>query len=405
MLTVPKLSVGIITPHTNQQKKINDAISKDPNRDYYLNDLKLKVMTFDTCQGEERDIIYYSMVATAEDDRLQYIFSKDLALRSDEDEEDSLRKQRLNVGLSRSKESMRFVISKPIEEFRGAIGEALLHYQQVIANAKLEKNVTEVDSNSGMEPKILNWFYQTSFWKDNKDRIELNPQFEIGKYLKQLDPTYHHPAYKVDFHISYTDPAGKPFQIVLEYDGFQEHQLSRPIDGSSENYESYYSAEDIYRQKVLESYGYKFLRINKFNLGINPIETLNTRIAALMTGAKPNQYLSGLKATARDLLNGDARECPSCSEILRIANFKDPKLTSGIGRICMNCKMANTKEPAESSIHRLKPCPMCGSKMKLRNGYRGKFYGCVRFPGCRGTRNRGDVISSSAELAGAQAQG
>ena len=26
-------------------------------------------MTFDTCQGEERDIIFYSMVATEEDDQ------------------------------------------------------------------------------------------------------------------------------------------------------------------------------------------------------------------------------------------------------------------------------------------------------------------------------------------------
>lgn len=32
-------------------------------------------------------------------------------------------------------------------------------------------------------------------------------------------------------------------------------------------------------------------------------------------------------------------------------------------------------------------CPRCGAKMVLRNGRYGRFYGCSRFPQCRGTRN------------------
>ena len=35
---------------------------------------------------------------------------------------------------------------------------------------------------------------------------------------------------------------------------------------------------DIYRQKILEGYGYKFLRINKFNIGDDPIQSLNDRL-------------------------------------------------------------------------------------------------------------------------------
>lgn len=31
-------------------------------------------------------------------------------------------------------------------------------------------------------------------------------------------------------------------------------------------------------------------------------------------------------------------------------------------------------------------CPQCNSVMILRNGSRGQFYGCSRFPRCRGTR-------------------
>jgi DNA helicase-2/ATP-dependent DNA helicase PcrA len=32
-------------------------------------------------------------------------------------------------------------------------------------------------------------------------------------------------------------------------------------------------------------------------------------------------------------------------------------------------------------------CPYCNSKMRLRNGKRGQFYGCVKFPNCKGTRD------------------
>lgn len=34
------------------------------------------------------------------------------------------------------------------------------------------------------------------------------------------------------------------------------------------------------------------------------------------------------------------------------------------------------------------PCPRCNSAMKLRNGKRGEFYGCSKFPKCNGTRDK-----------------
>lgn len=42
-------------------------------------------------------------------------------------------------------------------------------------------------------------------------------------------------------------------------------------------------------------------------------------------------------------------------------------------------------------------CPRCNSSMVLRNGPRGQFYGCSRFPHCRGTRNTG-VISDHEKV-------
>lgn len=381
-------SVGIITPHTNQQKVLVDEISRLPERDYYFETLRLKIMTFDTCQGEERDIVFYSMVATETSDRLWGVFIKDFN-SVDNEEDGKIKAQRLNVGFSRAKECAHFILSQPLDKFTGSIGDALRHYFNILEEAKKEKTSADVDQNSKMEPEVLNWFYQTDFWQRNKDKIEFIPQFEIGKYLKQLDVTYHHPQYKVDFLLVYKDDS-REHKIVIEYDGFREH--FRDIDEVNElNYKNYYNEEDIYREKVLESYGYKFLRINKFNIGANPIATLNERIGTLVkNNSRHNSVLDGVHQTVEGLKNGDKKECPKCKEIRDISDFKDIRLITGYGRFCRHCKdekenepRAPRPEPVLSDV----TCPRCSSRMILRNGRKGKFYGCSKFPYCRGTKN------------------
>jgi len=386
------LSVGIITPHTNQQKLLIDEINKIPEREYFFDKLRLKIMTFDTCQGEERDIIFYSMVATKKEDRLWGVFIKNLA-DVDIEEDGKIKVQRLNVGFSRAKERMHFVLSKPIEEYSGSAGEALRHYQFILQEAKKERSVEEVDKNSKMEPEVMNWFYQTNFWKENKDNIEFIPQFEIGKYLKQLDKTYSHPCYKVDFLLVYKNELHEEHKIIIEYDGFREHFEN--IDEVNElNYDHYLSDDDMYREKVLEGYGYKFLRINKFNIGDNPIATLDDRIANLLKKkSNHNKLLSGIHDTIEGLQNGDMKECPKCKEIREYKDFRDPDLVTGYGRFCMHCKGYTLVEKPTNDNHEDDPvvtsnkeCPRCGSGMILRTGRFGKFYGCSKYPYCRGTR-------------------
>lgn len=385
-------SVGVITPHTNQQKLLVELISKMPEKDYFYDKLKLKIMTFDTCQGEERDVIFYSMVATEEDDHLWGVFIKDLN-DVDIEEDGKIKAQRLNVGLSRAKETMNFVLSKPIDKYNGSIGEALRHYYLILDEAKKERSVSEADKKSKMEPEVMNWFYQTDFWKKNKDNIEFIPQFELGKYLKQLDKTYNHPNYKVDFLLVYKDETHQEHKIIIEYDGFREH--FKDIDEINEfNYQDYYTDGDVYRQKVLESYGYKFLRINKFNIGNDPISILNERIGNLIkNGVVKNNVISHIHETIEGLQNGEMKECPKCKEIREYKDFRDPDLITGYGRFCCHCKgYTLVEKPASDNIKESsavlsdKTCPKCGSKMILRKGRYGKFYGCSRFPYCRGTR-------------------
>lgn len=277
-----KCSVGIITPHTNQQSLLYEKISDLAEADYFFDVLKLKIMTFDTCQGEEMDIIFYSMVATIADDKLNYVFISDLSNIDVDDDEGKIKAQRLNVGLSRAKECMHFVLSKPIDEYTGSAKEFLQHYSNILFEGQKELDSSAVDKKSKMEPLVLHWFYGTKFWEENKEKAEIIPQFELGKYLKQLDRSYKHPNYRVDFLLVYDDNEGIQHKIIIEYDGLLEHfgDSMEMVDAS--NYQEYYSPEDVYRQHVLEGYGYKFIRINKFNLGENPVATLDSRIQEIV---------------------------------------------------------------------------------------------------------------------------
>ncbi len=390
-------SVGIITPHTNQQKLIASAVSDDFDRDYYYERLKLKIMTFDTCQGEERDIIFYSMVASPVDDKLWGVFIKDLD-SVDIEEGGSIKAQRLNVGFSRAKERMHFVLSKPIEEFKGAIGNALRHYSVVLRDAYRFPDTGDVDSRSPMEAKVLEWVKNTAFFQTNSNGIELKAQVPIGEYLKQIAPDYDHPAYRVDFLLLFRDGEDRQHNIIIEYDGFNEHygHFTKNADVDSFNYDSYYTEDHIEREKILEGYGYKFLRINRFNLGEDPIATLNERLLAL-TRLKPKlTFARDVHRLVASQEAGRTKECPRCGKLLPIDAFADSNLATGVGRICNECKAPSrpraglvrkikSKTSTEQATAR-KSCPKCGSPMVHRIGKYGAFYGCSTYPKCRGTR-------------------
>ena len=384
------VSVGIITPHTNQQKLFAEKINALPESDFFYEKFGLKIMTFDTCQGEERDIIFYSMVANTATDRLWGIFIKNLA-SIDVEEDGKIKAQRLNVGFSRAKEKIHFVISKPLEMFDGAIRDALYHYQFQIESSQKEYSANDTDSRSAMEATVLHLFYQTEFWqKANKENIEFIPQFELGTYLKQLDSNYIHPAYVVDFLLVYKDEKTKEHKIIIEYDGFKEH--FKGLNEVNEfNFEDYYTEDHVYRQKILEGYGYQFLRINKFNIGTNPVEEFNRRLNEIVNGiTSENALVSRIKKTADGLGSGAMKKCPRCNEIKTLEDFKDPNLVTGVGKVCIDCKRTRIDEKEESK-QKNEPdekvrCALCSSAMVLRKGRYGSFYGCSRYPRCRGTR-------------------
>ncbi|MGC2522906.1 MAG: hypothetical protein WA417_09750 [Stellaceae bacterium] len=192
---------------------------------------------------------------------------------------------------------------------------------------------------------MLAWLNQTQLVQRFGNYVEIDAQYPIGEYLRQVDPTYQHPNYKVDFLIKISS-ADKSVSIIIEYDGFKEHFTDlEEIDAS--NYGRYMKPEDVERQKVLESYGYRFLRLNRFNLGKDPVRTLDERISRMaqeaLQSAKPHPLVDEVKQQTNGLANGDMRQCSVCGEVKSIDEFRDMKLARGYGRKCQGCKTAGRR--------------------------------------------------------------
>lgn len=335
-------SVGIITPFREQQTYLSKLLFGHQRGRDFEDKLNLKAWTFDTCQGEERNIIFYSMVATDGNDALNYIFPVNMN-DAQQDVEEKLKVQRLNVGFSRAQEMIWIVHSKPLDQYRGSIGQALHHYAGVLDKAANQAQSEDTDQASPMEAKVLDWFYASPFYQANMAAVEVFPQFEIGSYLRQLDATYEHPAWRVDFLVLVRTPK-KVVQIVIEYDGF-EHHFRKGAQVHVGNHERYLHEADLERQLTLESYGYRFLRINRFNLGEDPVATMSARLGRLVEIAVGDHPVSAsverVQSQASGLADKSLKMCSRCRQIKEPAQFFDPELgrgAGGFGRICSQCK-------------------------------------------------------------------
>lgn len=346
-------TVGVITPFREQQTLLTKLLFNHQRGRDFEDKLRLKVMTFDSCQGEERNIIFYSLVATPGKDALNYIFPVSLTDAAQSVEE-KLKVQRLNVGFSRAQEMIWIVHSMPISDYRGAIGQALTHYLNVL-NSK-DVRTDQTDPASPMEAKLLGWLQSTAFVQMHLDRIEILPQFPVGEYLRQLDPTYSHPDWRVDFLMTFRSNKG-PVHVVIEYDGF-EHHFQKNKNIHIGNHQRYLVEADIERQLTLESYGYRFLRVNRFNLGKDPVETLSDRLTALVevaVGEPVSAAVDSVLEQAAGLANKELKACSHCGKIQKLAAFYDPHLKSGDGghgRKCMTCKATEAGGIGASPVRR-----------------------------------------------------
>jgi len=94
------------------------------------------------------------------------------------------------------------------------------------------------------------------------------------------------------------------------------------------------------------------------------------------------------------LKDGTLKECGKCNKIKSLDDFKDEKLVNGYGKYCNECKhiakrsrrRIRKKAPDKPIIKTTVRCPSCNSFMvvRTRRSDGNQFYGCSRFPRCRG---------------------
>jgi len=135
---------------------------------------------------------------------------------------------------------------------------------------------------------------------------------------------------------------------VIEYDGF-EHHFDNRAHVNVGNHERYLRDCDVERQLTLESYGYRFLRINRFNLGANPVATLSdrlTRLAEVATGEQVSKVVEQLQQQAQKLLMKQAKPCPKCEEVRPMTSYFDQALGRGNGGYRRSCSVCRDAEAA-----------------------------------------------------------
>ncbi|MEI9966041.1 MAG: hypothetical protein WDM92_16750 [Caulobacteraceae bacterium] len=246
---------------------------------------------------------------------------------AEETVEEKLKQQRLNVGFSRAEELVWFVHSKPIEAYKGTIAKALQHYANLLEKGEVKPEQT--DPNSPMERSVLDWLQKSPFYQAHRDSIEILPQFPIGQYLRQLDPTYQHPAWRVDFLLTFVTEKGSA-RIVIEYDGF-EHHFQKGKNVNVGNHDRYLLEADIERQLTLESYGYRFLRINRFNLGKDPAQTLSEKLEAMVERLLEDRRsgsVDEMQQMASGLAAKELKNCSRCGAVKPMEAFFDKTLKS-----------------------------------------------------------------------------
>jgi hypothetical protein len=325
-------TVGIITPFTNQQKLLSKRLYHSADWEHFEKQWALKIMTFDTCQGEERDIIFYSMVEKMGEKSLNRIFP----VKQVEDYENKLRYQRLNVGLSRVKEQAVFVLSKPLEALEaGEIKKALMHFKNRLEqNVLIENDAQDAPQLSPQELFIENTLQETDFYQQNASKITLLKRFNLENYLRQLEPDLKLPPYRVRFVILYRMEARKIKTIIVEYDAY-EFQTT-PLQLDTDRIE-----KDIELQKTMEAYGYAFLRWNKWLLdGEDAISFLDSKLKQIVFEQLPESSRLGsiLQGSYDKTRQGELKVCGKCGQLKHKTDFYNPKLESGYGRVCQPCK-------------------------------------------------------------------
>jgi len=116
--------------------------------------------------------------------------------------------------------------------------------------------------------------------------------FEQRKLKMKLKIKYEYPHYRMDCLLWYKNPSGQDIKIIIEFDDFHQG-VNGPRSGTGRHQE-YYSDKDVEREKTLESNGYQFLRLNRFNIGQDPVVTIDQRLSELVGPSSSVEVIVGV---------------------------------------------------------------------------------------------------------------
>ncbi|MFZ2544649.1 MAG: AAA domain-containing protein [Candidatus Saccharimonadales bacterium] len=266
-------TIGIVTPFSEQavllQKELDECVITD-----WFERRELRVMTFDTVRNYSRDYMYYSLVASSIFNEISQKLPQ--KIRDDSFSGDS-RSSRLLTGLSGAKRFMHIVHSIRLDEYGGSLSQSLGFIDDMLKSSSVAKNGGATDVLLATETTLKQAFDKTNFVKKYGKDASFITKYSFVNYIKPLSPNYHKALYKLFFLLTVNDK-----QIVIEFDDFKDRFLQ-----NSKNDKDfggiYLTAEDVYGYEILGGYGYRFLRLNKFNIGIDPAHTLDTYLNDLVS--------------------------------------------------------------------------------------------------------------------------
>ena len=214
-----KGSVGIITSFREQQARLEQSLNEKLSMPDLKKNRDLVVWFVGDVQGEERDLVYYSLVEDSKygNADLRNIYP---VIGGTADNIRSLKMQRLNVGFSRAKDTMVFVHSMPVNKYgRTRLSDALKHYDKLLNESKKNDFFVEDQAifESPAEKDLYNLLISTNFVKTHREHVKIIPQFKIGEYIR-AEYARQIPKYRVDFLMTFSK-GGKEQTLILGYDG------------------------------------------------------------------------------------------------------------------------------------------------------------------------------------------
>ena len=99
------------------------------------------------------------------------------------------------------------------------------------------------------------------------------------------------------------------------------------------------------KEKILESFGYKMIRLNRFNVGLDPVKYIDKmlaeRLSDLISSNKQHDIINEINLESNELYEEVKKKCRKCEKYLSLKFFEDNKTKQGYSRICKDCKKQN----------------------------------------------------------------